>query len=277
MYVPCGKCTACLLARKGNWVRRINMELYSLSSAYNSVYITLTYRDEDCPLSLDKSVLQKFIKRVRKSFSNDRVKHFSCGEYGEQYGRPHYHCIIWSKTAKVFNYDFERSWKFGFVDKSIVHSQAVKYVVDYLLKKVKTKDIYKGLEPPFQLYSKGLGLDHLHRELYTILNKKDIHKEPKYFVRKLQDAGLLDKDEMQRKAVDALHAKLWKMYTTIPECKRYVDTLYFDEYKLYLHHDWQDTDKILGLVQDWYNANYLRDREKVSVKKRNFFSNNKIL
>ena len=39
MYVPCGKCTACLLARKGNWVRRINMELYSLSSAYNPVEI----------------------------------------------------------------------------------------------------------------------------------------------------------------------------------------------------------------------------------------------
>lgn len=62
MYVPCGKCVACLLARKGNWVRRINMELYSLPSAYNSVYITLTYSDENCPSSLDKSVLQKFIE-----------------------------------------------------------------------------------------------------------------------------------------------------------------------------------------------------------------------
>lgn len=277
MFVPCGKCTACLLARKGNWVRRINMELYDLPSAFNSVYITLTYNDECCPDSLDKSVLQKFIKRLRKSIQPFKLKHFSCGEYGEHFGRPHYHCIIWSKDFDVYNYDYERVWKFGFVDKDIVHSRAVRYVVDYLLKKVKTKDLYSGLEPPFQLYSKSLGLDHLHNELYTILNKRDIHKEPKYFIKKLTEAGLLDKDEIQAKAIANMQAKLWDLYTNVPECKRFVDNLYFNEYKLYLKSKWQDTDVILNLVYDWYIYNYLRDRERVSVKKGNFFSNNKIL
>ena len=80
-----------------------------------SSYVTLTYDDAHLPedWSLDISVHQKFIKRVRKSYGPG-VKYLIAGEYGEQCrccyksrkkcscpggfdvmpGRPHYHAIL---------------------------------------------------------------------------------------------------------------------------------------------------------------------------------------
>lgn len=47
MYVPCGRCSACLKARSYRWVERLNQERYCWKYA---VFFTLTYDSEHLPL-----------------------------------------------------------------------------------------------------------------------------------------------------------------------------------------------------------------------------------
>lgn len=63
-------------------------------------FITLTYNDENLPEfgSLNKTDLQKFFKRLRKTAGSFR--YYACGEYGERTQRAHYH-------ACLFGIDFQ--------------------------------------------------------------------------------------------------------------------------------------------------------------------------
>ena len=64
------------------------------SSAY---FITFTFADPFLPKDLSVSVEfhQKFMKRLRKEFGND-IRFMMCGEYGERFGRPHYHYCLFN-------------------------------------------------------------------------------------------------------------------------------------------------------------------------------------
>lgn len=86
MFVPCGCCLGCRVAHAREWSLRLLHELGYWDSA---VFLTLTYSDENCPLSLSKRELQLFWKRLRKAIAPRKIKYFSCGEYGDLYGRPH--------------------------------------------------------------------------------------------------------------------------------------------------------------------------------------------
>ena len=60
--------------------------------------ITLTYSDAHLPPDgVQKRDLQLFFKRLRK---DHKVRFYACGEYGENFGRPHYHALL-------FGHDFQ--------------------------------------------------------------------------------------------------------------------------------------------------------------------------
>lgn len=145
--VPCGQCIGCRLERSRQWAIRCVHE----ASLYEAnCFITLTYDDEHLPRdrSLDVSVFQKFMKRLRKRFGS-HIRFFHCGEYGEQFGRPHYH-------ACIFNFDFadkylftvrrgnrlykspslEELWPFGYSSIGDVTFESAAYVARYIMKKV---------------------------------------------------------------------------------------------------------------------------------------------
>jgi len=148
MEVPCGQCIGCRLERSRQWAMRCVHE----ASLYDrNCFITLTYDDNHLPLDhgLDKSAFPKFMKRLRKKFGTG-VRYFHCGEYGEQFGRPHYH-------ACLFNFDFydKKIWKvgvgdvplyssdvlaslwpFGFGSIGEVTFESAAYVARYVMKKV---------------------------------------------------------------------------------------------------------------------------------------------
>lgn len=105
IQVPCGQCIGCRLERSRQWAIRCVHEAYG---SEDNAFITLTIGPwckwpnplkEDFTVSLNKSIFQKFMKRLRKAISPKKVRFFHCGEYGEQNQRPHYH-------ACLFGYDF---------------------------------------------------------------------------------------------------------------------------------------------------------------------------
>lgn len=106
LSLPCGQCVGCRLQRSRVWANRCMMELLYHDSAY---FVTLTYDDDHVPVShyadpatgeifdsltLSKRDLQLFMKRLRRHFSNDKIRFFACGEYGGKTFRPHYHLIL---------------------------------------------------------------------------------------------------------------------------------------------------------------------------------------
>lgn len=90
LYVPCGKCGACLRRSIGDYTIRCQVEWRHSLACY---FVTLTYEKD--PLQLYKSDLQSYFKRLRKV--GFRFSYFALGDYGDTYGRPHYHVIFFAK------------------------------------------------------------------------------------------------------------------------------------------------------------------------------------
>lgn len=89
LALPCGKCPACLAARKREWSIRCSCEA---TLHPRNCFVTLTYSDEQCPKKLDKSHLRSFIKNLRNK--GYKIRYYGCGEYGCHTLRPHYHIIL---------------------------------------------------------------------------------------------------------------------------------------------------------------------------------------
>jgi hypothetical protein len=72
----------------------------------NNCFITLTYDEKHLPAdrNLVKRDFQLFIKRLRKKLAPAKVRYYMAGEYGEKYGRPHYHACNfgWDPSDKQF-------------------------------------------------------------------------------------------------------------------------------------------------------------------------------
>lgn len=90
--LPCGQCIGCRLERSRQWAMRC---VHEASLHEHNCFITLTYSDEWLPYdwSLDVSVFQRFMKRLRNRFGSG-IRFYHCGEYGDRFGRPHYHALI---------------------------------------------------------------------------------------------------------------------------------------------------------------------------------------
>jgi len=148
--LPCGQCIGCRLDRSRQWAIRC---VHEASLYENNCFVTLTYRDECLPKdgSLDPDAVPLFMKRLRKRFG-DGIRVFYCGEYGDNFGRPHYHLII-------FNFDFldkypfsrcndqvyfrskslEELWTFGHSIIGSVTFESAAYVARYVTKKITGK------------------------------------------------------------------------------------------------------------------------------------------
>lgn len=151
--VPCGKCVVCQENRRNEWSARMELESRMSKVTY---FITLTYDPEHCPSGLRLSDLQKFFKRLRHRVS---CRFFACGEYGDQFQRPHYHSIVWLDKF-VSSTDFDRiiqdSWGAGFVQVREADRNAFRYVAKYTLKSYKASPI--GEPEPFAVMSRRPGI-----------------------------------------------------------------------------------------------------------------------
>lgn len=203
LTLPCGQCVGCRLERSRQWAVRC---MHEASLYKHNCFITLTYNDDHVPEngSLRYEDFQKFMKRLRKRYSgvepsaspdsSDKypIRFYMCGEYGENFGRPHFH-------ACLFNFDFrdkkywstspsgsriyrsavlEDLWPFGFSSIGDVNFQSAAYVARYIMKKVTGRNAPGHYEhtdsvtgeimsrvPEFNKMSlkPGIGADWFHR------------------------------------------------------------------------------------------------------------------
>ncbi len=215
--VPCGQCIGCRLERSRQWAIRC---VHEASLFDYNCFITLTYSPEHLPIdgSLDHDHFKNFMKRLRKAYSGFKmvehkgkqlypIRDYHCGEYGENFGRPHHHAIL-------FNFDFldkqilfkrggfpcyvskslDDLWGYGQCVIAEVNFETAAYVARYVTKKITGKEAdehYKGKKPEYNTMSRAWGIGKkwlekyqtdVYPQDYVLIKGKKI-KPPKYYDR----------------------------------------------------------------------------------------------
>lgn len=159
--LPCGHCVACRIARSREWASRIihEMEYYPGDCSF----VTLTYNNDFLPsdFGLHLDTFQKFLKRLRRDLGKKKIRYYGCGEYGDLFGRPHYHVIFFGISCSESDQELvKQNWPFGNVYFGSVTFNSARYVAAYVQKKYsgnKAKEVYGDRQAPFQVCSKGIG------------------------------------------------------------------------------------------------------------------------
>lgn len=181
MTVPCRQCTGCRAEYSRQWAMRIMHEA-SLSPTETNSFITLTYNDAHLPPnnSLVKKDFQLFMKRLRKKHTK-KIRYYHCGEYGENFKRPHYHAIIFNHSFK--QQELQEVWSLnkkpiGFVDTGDVTFESAAYVAAYVQKKIngKAKHEHYKLPKPVIDYDTGEYITHKQQEYSTMSRRPGIAK-----------------------------------------------------------------------------------------------------
>ncbi|MEM1832088.1 MAG: hypothetical protein QXJ97_11235 [Desulfurococcaceae archaeon] len=207
-------------------------------------FITLTYDNDHLPkdLSLTKREFQLFMKRLRKHFEHkmpkdEKIRYAACGEYGEKYGRPHYHAILFNldfpdkKLHKIVrghrlytSETLQEIWQHrGFCVIGSASFESAAYVSRYILKKRKGRFAEKHpqyervdedgvvtyVQPEFALWSRNPGLgrhwfEKYKHEVYPsdeVIIKGRRMRPPKYYDRLLEqeDPKLFEEIKNKRK------------------------------------------------------------------------------
>lgn len=210
--IPCNNCDQCRLQRANEWVTRIICEYQT--NGKKGCKIDLTYNPDHVPdgYVLKKSDYQGFVRRLRTYLSrHDKnytgFKYYIGGEYGETYGRPHYHIIIigWEPSdleqigLSNTGYPMYRSstidqnWTTGkgksksnngFATIEPLTVETISYATRYTNKKSGKAKINKGVHE-FQAQSQRIGLE------YWNLYKKDIKTDTGIWIKKKDKAKLV--------------------------------------------------------------------------------------
>ncbi|QCS37006.1 replication initiation protein [Tortoise microvirus 41] len=198
--VPCRQCLSCRLDYQMYLTFCVENELYDLyKRGLGATFCTFTYSDANLPPngSLRKSDLQNLFKTVRTTAKRDgflpSFKYIACGEYGDKFGRPHYHAVILGWSDVICHNMFRKYWTYGLSDFGVLRPGGVRYVLKYCTKSVrgtKAEEMYdaQGLERPFISHSHKIGYDWLCRNAddivannFTYLNNGVRRPIPKYF------------------------------------------------------------------------------------------------
>jgi len=210
VQVPCGQCIGCRLEKSRQWAIRCTNE----ASLYeNNAFITLTFNDKYLPSdgSLKKSDFQKFMKRLRKRFPNQKIRYFHCGEYGDKLSRPHHHACLFNidfpdkkklpsndklYTSKILESIWthpETKESLGFSTIGEVNFETAAYVARYVTKKITGKlaeGHYCGRTPEYVTMSRRPGIGHdwftkNHADVFPqdfiIIRQGKKCKPPKYY------------------------------------------------------------------------------------------------
>ena len=216
IQIPCGKCIGCRLAYSRQWANRCLLEAQQYE---NNQFVTLTYASENLSYSKEKQVdketgeiftiptlvpedLTKFMKDLRRyykyHYNHEGIRFYACGEYGEQYHRPHFHLIIFNLPIEDLQYLYttnaknkvytseiiSKIWDKGLCSIGEVTWDSAAYVARYVMKKLKGREseTYKklGIVPEFVRMSRNEGIAKAYYEQH----KEEIYKNDEIILQK---------------------------------------------------------------------------------------------
>lgn len=197
--VPCGGCIGCRVDRAEGWaircVHEAHMHEYVYAGCAGSSFLTLTFAPEHLPSdnSVRKRVLQDFVRKLRRELgASTKIRYLGCGEYGERFGRAHYHILVFGfnfpdrKLYKVAERGYryytsdllDRVWSKGLAVLADVTYESGRYVGGYITKRIggdraeahytrvsPVDGVVYRVDPEFALVSRmpGLGEAFFHR------------------------------------------------------------------------------------------------------------------
>lgn len=228
--IPCGKCQLCRVQRRYDRALRIMLEAESWPEA--TTFITLTF-DEDHVGSneLDHREWSQFIKDFRKKFCQaeyskpkdygtkrhkriysktfKQIKQVMCGEYGDTFGRKHFHGIIFNHSFGDMRFTGDYSakgnpihtsdalrevWKKGRVQIEPITFDLALYVGSYVTDNLLDEDPNQGHQKKqYGLFGRGIGLNWIKRYWRDVLVSGQIktlerdYPVPRYFWKKIEE------------------------------------------------------------------------------------------
>lgn len=243
LQLPCGQCIGCRIERSRQWAVRI---IHESKLHKHNWFVTLTYDDDHLPtdLSLHYRDFQLFMKRLRKVFYGTKLRFYMCGEYGEDFSRPHFHACIFNLELRDLLYwkksgagddlyrspIIEKCWPNGFSSVGELNYKTAAYTSRYILKKVtgfQSDDHYQTINyatgeiayrtPEFNKMSlkPGIGLgfyEKFHSDIYpngTCCINGRLAKSPRYYDGKYKSDFPDDYESLEWKryltAMDHIH------------------------------------------------------------------------
>lgn len=172
--VPCGQCLPCRINKRREWTFRLCMEAIT---AQKKCWLTITYAPEFVPtlpdgkMTLDFKQHELFLHRLRKKYPPKTFRFFSVGEYGETYGRPHFHTCLFGIDGRTDRRDRQKiidSWRdvssgapLGAIRFYPLERKNIQYTCGYTVKKMTKADDARldGREPEAVRHSQGIGRD----------------------------------------------------------------------------------------------------------------------
>lgn len=240
LSLPCGRCMGCRLEKSRQWAVRCVHE----SKCYDdNCFVTLTFSPENVPKdgSVRRVHVQNFMKDLRNAFvppcpdgfDSDEwfrefgIRVFYCAEYGDNFGRPHYHLCLFNfdfpdrvRFTKVNDFWYYTSdilkklWPFGHSTVCDFSFETAAYVARYCTKKVngeKAKAHYGDRVPEFAGMSLRPGIGKPWFDKYgrtdlfpndNVISRGVISKVPRYYdiLREREDpVGFAKAKEARRK------------------------------------------------------------------------------
>lgn len=244
-FVPCGKCNFCLQTKRADWSFRLLIES---RKAYTAKFLTLTYSDENLPISeagfpqLCKRDIQLFTKRLRKDNSAAcewPLRYYTVGEYGTKTNRPHYHAIMFNIHPSLYKrFDY---WQGGHIQHGEVSMASIHYVTKYVINR---HGEYSGREPPFALMSRRPGLGATYMDTHKNWHRADMRnytkvnghvmRLPRYFKDKMFSDH--ERKLMATKAIEIGDIEYWNEIERLASLHN--DALsYYEERERYAHED----------------------------------------
>lgn len=228
--IPCGKCQLCRVQRRYDRALRIMLEAECWPEA--TTFITLTFDEDHVGNNeLDHKEWSQFMKDFRKAFcqaeycklvpkhhkewSKVRTKTFKqtkqvmCGEYGDTFGRKHFHGIIFNHGFSDMRFTGEYSkkgnpiytsdelakvWKKGRVQVEKITFDLALYVGSYVTDALDDDDVNKGhTKKQYGLFGRGIGFNWIKKYWRDVLVAGTVqtmerdYPVPRYFWKKIEE------------------------------------------------------------------------------------------
>jgi len=178
--------------------------------------------------------MQLFFKRLRKNFPDADPRYYYCGEYGDRFGRPHYHVLLFNfrfddklllkgegDRALYTSETLTKIWGLGFASIGAVTPESAAYVARYVLKKQEGDTQREaGRRPEFTRMSRrpGIGADWIDTFAFDVYPSNVINHSgknysvPRYYDARIEksDPGLIENSKELR--ADVAQRRLRAIY-----------------------------------------------------------------